>query len=389
MMRAQGAPAPMRSFICKVASRCDLDCDYCYVYRHADQTWRQQPPFMSLDVARALGVRIREHCETHSLTVVDVIFHGGEPLLAGLAHLRLLCDLIRESAAVEVRFRMQTNGVRFDDAALRFCQEYGFLVGLSCDGPQAAFDRHRLDHRGRSQFASVLRALSLLSSPEGRPHWSGFLTVIDIANDPLSVYDFLRSYRPRSIELLLPLANHDHPPAGAETATTPHADWLLTIFELWYREQPNATLIRRFRDVIALLAGADNSSEEWGLQPVDFAVVETNGDLQVVDTLKTAFEGANHLGLNVARDGFDDMLRHPLVEERQCGAQMLCDTCKACSLVRVCAGGYYPHRYSSRNGFDNPSVYCHDLQKLVRTIHAVVSADVSALVARSRAASAS
>jgi len=30
--------------------------------------------------------------------------------------------------------------------------------------------------------------------------------------------------------------------------------------------------------------------------------------------------------------------------------------------------GYLPHRYSKQNGFDNPSIYCNDLMKLITHI---------------------
>jgi len=43
-------------------------------------------------------------------------------------------------------------------------------------------------------------------------------------------------------------------------------------------------------------------------------------------------------------------------------------TCQACDLVRVCGGGYLPHRYSAANGFANPSVYCADLQHVIQHI---------------------
>lgn len=384
-MPTEGAPAPIRSFICKVATRCDLKCDYCYVYEHADQSWRQQPARMSTEVATLLGQRIAEHGHCHNLTAVDVVFHGGEPLIVGLQHLRRLCETIRQaSKPMEIRFRMQTNGVLFDEAALNFCVEQNMTVGLSCDGPRLATDRHRLDHFGRSSFDRVCRALDLLSSDRGREIWGGFLTVIDLENPPAETYRFLRGYEPKSIEFLLPLGNHDLIPAGMGSGETPYADWLLAVFAEWYAERPQTTLIRRFRDVIGLMAGLGTSSEEWGLQPVDFAVVEANGEMQIVDTLKTAFEGANHIGLNLREHDFDDMLRHPSVRERQAGASSLCATCQKCPLVAVCGGGYYPHRYSASAGFDNPSVYCADLQKLIRTVHAVVSNDLKVFAERPR-----
>lgn len=30
-------------YVIKLHSRCNLACDHCYVYEHADQTWRQHP----------------------------------------------------------------------------------------------------------------------------------------------------------------------------------------------------------------------------------------------------------------------------------------------------------------------------------------------------------
>ena len=370
--------APMRMFICKIASRCNLDCDYCYIYHHADQSWREQPARMSLETAAQLGLRIREHAQRHAIKAVDVVMHGGEPLLVGVEYLRQLCETIRNTAfPVAVDFKMQTNGVLLDEEVFNFCLEWDLAIGLSMDGPRRANDAHRFDHQKRSSFDAVERALALLSSEEGKRIWSGFLTVIDLKHDPLEVYSYLKSFAPRSIEFLLPLGHYDlRPPGKIGLKTTPYADWLLTIFHVWYRERPHTTKIRRFRDVIAMLGGASSSSEEWGLQPTDFAVIETNGSIEAVDTLKTTYPRANDLGLNLFENSFDDMFNAPTVIERQMGWSSLCNTCQGCELVKVCGGGYFPHRYSQDKGFQNPSVYCADLMKLIREIHSTVSDDL-------------
>src|SRR5437868_3375634 len=90
--------APMHLFICKVASRCNIDCDYCYVYHHVDQSWRHQPQRMALQTATQLGLRIGEHARRHGLPSVEVVMHGGEPLLAGTEYLDRWCDAVASSA---------------------------------------------------------------------------------------------------------------------------------------------------------------------------------------------------------------------------------------------------------------------------------------------------
>ncbi|MBO0800044.1 MAG: 4Fe-4S cluster-binding domain-containing protein, partial [Blastocatellia bacterium] len=83
-LRDQGwYPLPFREFIVKVHSRCDLACDYCYMYEMADQSWRDQPRAMPVEIAEATARRIGEHASTHGLRDVTLILHGGEPLLAG------------------------------------------------------------------------------------------------------------------------------------------------------------------------------------------------------------------------------------------------------------------------------------------------------------------
>ena len=57
-MVSSSLPPRITSFLVKIASRCNLACDYCYIYEHADQSWRSQPPFMSDQTRRKLAERI-------------------------------------------------------------------------------------------------------------------------------------------------------------------------------------------------------------------------------------------------------------------------------------------------------------------------------------------
>jgi len=110
-----------------------------------------------------------------------------------------------------------------------------------------------------------------------------------------------------------------------------------------------------------------------GLDPVDLVVVETNGEIEGLDSLKAAVEGATALGYNVFDHDFDTVARHEEVRRRQLGAQGICEKCRECTVMEVCGGGYLPNRYSKETGFDNPSVYSSDLKKLILHIHETLS----------------
>ena len=88
------APVPLSQFVLKVHSRCDLACDHCYVYEAADQSWRGRPTVIADDVISQTAARIAEHAGAHRLRAVQVVLHGGEPLLAGRARLgRIVAEL--------------------------------------------------------------------------------------------------------------------------------------------------------------------------------------------------------------------------------------------------------------------------------------------------------
>ncbi len=87
-----------------------------------------------------------------------------------------------------------------------------------------------------------------------------------------------------------------------------------------------------------------------------------------MDSLKAAFDGAPDTGTNVFDHDLDTVARHPGIQARQQGIAGLSTTCQQCPVVASCGGGLYTHRYRTGNGFDNPSVFCADLLKLITHI---------------------
>ena len=134
-----------------------------------------------------------------------------------------------------------------------------------------------------------------------------------------------------------------------------------------------------------LLLGGVSNSETVGLAPAQMVVIETDGTIEQVDTLKIAFAGAPATGLHVARDPLDAALRLPQVAARQIGKRALCAQCRTCAIHEICGGGMYSHRYRAGSGFANASVYCPDLMALICHIRDRIEADLTARRARAAA----
>ncbi len=371
---------PFHTYLWKIASRCNINCTYCYIYNLADSRWRDQPKFMSEHVARQTALRIREHCDRYDKRDISIIFHGGEPLLGGVSHLRMLVSVIREVLPdFRVSLGMQSNGLLFTEEIGDFLRENRFTIGISIDGPPEVNDLHRVDHQGRPTSAALEKKLELITSRYS-DIFSGFLCVINPQADPEAVVEYILSYSPRSFDMILPYNNYDNLPEGKETQlnATPYGDWMIRVFDYWYK-QNTRTRVRYFTSFIRLIFGFGAAVESIGLDPIDLIVVETNGEIEGVDSLKSTYDGATKLGYNVFDNDFDVVATHFAVRSRQLGAKALCEKCQQCAVVDVCGGGYVPNRYSSERGFDNPSVYCADLEKVIRHVHNIVSRDVAAV----------
>jgi uncharacterized protein len=384
---ASGAwrPVPFQQFILKLHSRCNLSCDYCYIYEMADQTWRTLPGAMSLETLRQAARRIGEHARRHDLAAVQIIYHGGEPLLVGHRYLNAASEVLRSAmpAHTETRLSVQTNGVLIDEAMLRTLARHRVSVCVSVDGGKDANDRHRRYANGNGSFDQIARALALLDQPEYRHLFTMLLATVDLVNDPVDTYEALLEFEPPAIDFLLPLGNWDTPPPSlpAPAGRTPYGDWLVAVFDRWYSAPRQETDVRVLQAVVDEVLGKTSTLETIGLAPSAAIEVETDGSMHQVCTLKSTFDGATCTGLNVFAHGFDQAMRHPAVVAQQAGLAALSQTCMSCDIRDQCGGGYFVHRYKSGTGFRNPSVYCADLARLFGHVRQRVRADLARLAA--------
>ena len=181
---AKGA-GPVRMLILKMVGYCNLACTYCYDFNNESYTARLSVEDAEAAISQALSL---------SEGGLQVLFHGGEPLLAFKAVVRLTAFARSRAATLgrAVEFSIQTNGSRFTDEIVSFLLHEDVRIGLSIDGPPELNDIHRVDHRRRGSGKRIEEALK--AWPQLLPR-IGALTTVTASNVDklLDIIAYIRS----------------------------------------------------------------------------------------------------------------------------------------------------------------------------------------------------
>ncbi len=352
----------------KVASRCNLNCRYCYVYHMGDDGWRDQPKLMSDTVQAAIIGRLAE-LHSHQQHPMHIVLHGGEPLLIGPSRMRRLCQGLRNALPPPCEVHVQTNGLLLTDAFIDIFVDYDVGISISLDGPPDIHNQHRVDHQGRGSHERVCDAINRLTARhDARPLFSGMLAVIDPKSSAKSVYASLKAAGAPSIDFLVRDGNHSCLPCGkASTSSTEYGSWLIEALDEYLRD-PSPPRVRLFDDLLRLILGGQSCKEGVGTTDYGILVIETNGTINKNDTLKVAHNGADRFdGANrsILTDSLLDVIHSPGFESYYRQQQPTAQQCRTCPELHICGGGMVAHRWSAEGGFDNPSIFCADQLALI------------------------
>jgi uncharacterized protein len=363
-------------FVLKIASRCNLNCTYCYVYNKGDDTWRNQPSVMSDEVFELAIARIDEFCNESGQRAVKIIFHGGEPTLVGVRAFERMCVRIREHLARrEVFLSLQTNATLLDDAWAAVIKANDVGVGISIDGPAEVHDRARVYHSGGGSHAGVLRGIAALRDAGIELH---FLTVMQLGSDPVCIHQYLVDCGARTINYLFPDYCHDDiGQVRAVWGTTPCADFMLPIFarelEALGEQGVRVPLIRT---LARLILGGESDMDVFGNTPLRYLFITSGGAVEALDVLRVCGNGACDTGLNVRDHAISELRRRSRFHDEVVFTGMpLPKECVSCPERDVCGGGYLPHRYSRGRGFENASVWCEDILAMLAYLRAALGVD--------------
>lgn len=341
--------------ILKVTDACNLRCKYCY---NSEKKYVNN--IMSLDrFAKLLELLHADY------SVVHVIWHGGEPLTAGLDFYRQALD---EERKINIKYgtvvenSIQTNGTMINAAWAEFFKKNNFHVGISFDG--VANDKYR------GGTDKTLAAMKLLQK-----HGVKFSCLAVVADND---YDLRANYKFFADMGVSFDFNQMFCEGGAKDMPSldikGYTDKLVTLFDEWLYDVKGVP-IRKFVSFASLALGGrfricsccSCHTKYLSMSPDgtlyncgrDAMTAFPFGNIDDVESVKQLFasEGARRLiTLSVARR----------------------NKCKeSCDLFPLCAGGCADIA-ASEGGIDNqPSNYCY----YFRTLYTHVKSAMDNIVA--------
>ena len=141
-----------------VGDFCNLRCRYCF-YNTRDQTTRN---VMSKELLEKFLVEYMRIFSGH----LFFIWHGGEPLLAGLPFFERILELQKRylKDGQKIKNAVQTNATLVDNKWAEFFKTHDFKVGVSLDGGKESHDHFRLNYGDGGSFDRVVQGVEILRS---------------------------------------------------------------------------------------------------------------------------------------------------------------------------------------------------------------------------------
>jgi uncharacterized protein len=286
------------------------------MYNLGDHSYKSQPKFISRKTIAETVQKIKTHCSTHDVKRFTFILHGGEPLLMPKTMFIELIEQLNSLASDDLTlvYALQTNGMLIDKEWCAIFDKYAIGVGVSIDGPKAINDQYRIDKKGGGTYDMVMKGVE--NSRKYQKNRIGFLSVMNLALDPMDAFNHLKSIGTSAADFLLLDLNYDTAAQEKyELEKTPSANWYIQIFNEWFHTtQEERMQIRFFNVIIHRILGGLYSIDNLGAGENNVLVLETDGGLEAVDVLKICGDGFTKDNINIHTHHFEDALNAPLAE---------------------------------------------------------------------------
>lgn len=150
-------------FIIKVTSACNLSCTYC-------SEGSRKLENLDIEIYKRFIDEIPKLLMHVGHKNVDIIWHGGEPLVIGKKWIMEAIEYTnRVLSDYTLTYSIQTNATLIDNDWVRIFKEHNFSIGISLDGYKELHDQYRITQDGEGTYDSIVNNIELLKRQELYP----------------------------------------------------------------------------------------------------------------------------------------------------------------------------------------------------------------------------
>ena len=361
-----------------VGSRCNLACEYCYYSKSSAPNGASADPKRMSD--ELLELFIRQYIEASEGPEVQVVWHGGEPTLAGLDFFFRAVELQKRYLPSGWSFRnnLQTNGILLDRKWCEFIAREHFDVGLSIDGSSGVHDTYRKDHGGKGSWQNAVAAIKLLKAHGVEPDLLCTVTR-EAADAPLEVYRALRDLDTGWIQFI-PIVRKSGSMPGSTPGSMPgsgvtpdsvsasgYGDFLCAIFDEWAQNDIGRLDVQLFAEAAHVWAGGA-AGLCWMAPTCGRAIiVEKDGGVYSCDHYVYPEYRIGDIQSSHLRDLVELPVQNSFGNNKR---DLLPFECRTCPWLSVCNGGCPKDRFVKAEGGELNHL-CSGLKKFFAHAHPI------------------
>lgn len=306
------------SLIVKPTDACNLRCKHCY----AAETGYTSGRMTIATVRKIYDVFTKEHNE------IQIIWHGGEPLLMGIDFFKEAIKMQEEYSKVKFNNSLQSNATLLTEEWIDFFIAHNVKLGISFDG--------QFNDILRDKTMQVFKAINLMKKKEYK---FGCICVISskTVDKLIDIYEFFKcigvSYKFNPIFASGEAKKH----TILSLSTRKYVDNFLTFFEYWLNDKNCNISVNNNLDYVSQYLGKRQSLCTYTSCLTKWFGIHYNGDIYPCGR---AFPEEYNIG-NI--ENFESINEIFLASNYQAllrGAIERRETCKKnCSLYSKCLGG--------------------------------------------------
>jgi uncharacterized protein len=271
-----------------VGTACNLRCDYCFFLEHS------QKKVISLELLESF---FEQYFQMFS-GEINFVWHGGEPLLAGIDFYQIAISLQRhfKKNGDKIRNSIQTNATLITENWCEFFKEHKFAVGVSLDGTEISHNRHRKFVDGHGSFQATMAGIQKLQDHQIKFGIIATVTKSSLENLEHDLEFFVRETKLDRLAFnLFADDSTGNQQLTDENISSVEAEFFYqTIMRFWLKENNRKLSIREIDNCLAGVVGKWPKNCSFNGSCTDYFSLNIDGEVYPCERL--SFNGSGLLG---------------------------------------------------------------------------------------------